>query len=152
MSIIRIAGSALVVLLMGSNPVWAIYKWTDENNVTHYDQFPPRNKKAQEIKIEKQKTPNSLGETAPARQSPGQNQSSEGAVEKVTAGGHSDTPNENCAKARQNLQILRNNKRIRIQDNGNYRILSEKERQQQMNGLKDRINATCQDGPKQQQK
>jgi len=156
MSIMNTIGFSLGVLLFISSPVWAIYKWTDKNNVTHYGQFPPKGKKAQEIEVEAEaenpRTLNTLEKRTHTRKKPAQNQSTENKEKKPSADINSTTQNNDCAKAKQNLHILSNNKRIKIQDNGVYQILSENERQQQINGLNDLINVTCQGRrPKQQQ-
>ncbi len=152
MSASKTFGSVGILLLISLNPVWAAYKWTDKNNVTHYGQFPPRDKKAQKIDIKRHKTPDSLRKQAPATPDPRQRQPVE---DKTRINAATDTRSaandKNCAKAKHNLQILSHNKRIRIEDNGSYRVLSEKEREQQINGIKDRINATCQNNPQQQQ-
>ena len=156
MSILRIIGSILVVLLIGSNPVWAVYKWTDENNVTHYSQQPPKGKKSQEIKIDKHQTPTTPQKHAPGKEKTAQPQTSQKQTAKAkakpkTTDGNSTEQNRNCAKAKQNLHILSNNKRIQIKDNGTYRTLSEEDRQQQINGLKEQISAICQNTPRQRQ-
>lgn len=151
MSIMKIIGSVLVVFLLVSNPVLALYKWTDKNNVTHYDQFPPKNQKSQEIQMKPQKTPDKPPKSTPASKTPSDNQTSQDKAKNTSTSTNTAAKDKNCAKARQNLQILSNNKRIRIKDNGNYRILPESERQRQINGLNDQINSTCQSTQKQSQ-
>jgi len=156
MSILRIIGSILVVLLLCSNPVWAVYKWTDESNVTHYSQQPPKGKKSQEIRIDNHHTPTIPQKHAPGKEKPAQPQTSQKQTANAKTKGktihtHSTDQNKNCANAKQNLQILSNNKRIRIKDNGVYRTLSEEDRQQQINGLKEQISAICQNTPRQRQ-
>ena len=151
MPFMKIIGSVLIVFLLASSPVSALYKWTDKNNVTHYDQFPPKNQKPQEIQIKPQKTPNESQKSTPTKKTPSNNQTSRDKAKDTSTSTNTADHDKNCAKARQNLQILGNNKRIRIKDNGNYRILPESERQQQINGLNDQINSTCQSIQKQSQ-
>jgi hypothetical protein len=156
MSTLRTIGVILIVLLINSNPVWAVYKWTDENNVTHYSQQPPKGKKSQEIKINNHQTPTAPQQHTPSKEKsaqtqPSQKQTAEAKTRGNTTQTHSAAQNKNCANAKQNLHILSNNKRIRIQDSGTYRTLSEEDRQQQINGMKKQISAICQDIPTQRQ-
>ncbi len=156
MSILRIISSILVVLSIAPNPVWAVYKWIDENNVTHYSQQPPKGKKSQEIRINNHQTPTIPQKHSPGKEKPAQPQTSRKHTTKAkaqdkTTHTNAAAQNKNCANAKQNLQILSNNKRIRIKDNGAYRTLSEEDRQQQINGMKEQISAICQNTPRQQQ-
>ena len=154
----NIIGATLAVILLASNPVLAVYKWTDQNNVTHYDQFPPTGQQAEEIKTTGDKVPKIPAKAPAADSSPQKNQAADGPADtsadkqqKAAADRSAAMQKENCAKARQNLAILENNQRIRIPDKGDYRVLSEQERQQQINGLKERITATCQEAAEQTQ-
>jgi len=154
MSIIKIVDSALVVLLVivGSNSAWAVYKWTDKHNVIHYDQFPPKNQKAKKIKTKNQKGNFSQTKSVPSTKTTVPKEASEEPLPSTQTKTKAIAYREDCAKAKRNLQILSNNQRIRIQDNGNYRVLSEQERQKQINGTKKKISGICQNNPQQQGK
>jgi hypothetical protein len=151
MSIIKIVGSGLVVLLVivGSNAAWAVYKWTDKHNVIHYDQFPPKNQKAKKIKTENRKEYSSQTKSVPPTKTAVQKEASKEPLPSTQTKTKAIAYREDCAKAKRNLQILSNNQRIRIQDNGNYRVLSKQERQEQINGIKEQISGICQNNPQQ---
>jgi catalase len=151
MSIIKIVGSTLVVLLVivGSNSAWAVYKWTDKHNVIHYDQFPPKNQKAKKIKTKNQKGNFSQTKSIPSTKTTVPKEASEEPRPSTQTKTKAIAYREDCAKAKRNLQILSNNQRIRIQDHGNYRVLSEQERQEQINGIKKKISGICQHNPQQ---
>lgn len=157
MSIMKIAGAMLAVMLVTSPPLLAVYKWTDKNNVTHYDQFPPQGYQAEEIETKTGKAAKKPANTTPTEQSSRENRPSRESDDKpgdkeqeAAAERSAAIQKENCAKARQNLNILENNQRIRIQDKGEYRVLSEKERQKQIDSLQERIRTTCQQDAEQE--
>jgi hypothetical protein len=128
---------------MCSTPAWAVYKWTDKNNVTHYGQFPPKGHKAKELITETQ-TPLKKPAKGPLAQEPTNKNKATNKESKTTTEPGKTTQEENCTKARHNLQILVNNRRIRIEDNGSYRVLPEEERLQQIDALNEQIGTLCQ--------
>lgn len=122
----------LALLIPALAQAQSVYRWTDENGVTHYGDREPTGRAADKVNI---RTGQSSGQ--PAQQSSPQEQVR--ALDEQQAE-HTRRANEtaaeearrkqreaNCATARSNLQVLRTNARIRIEEDGEQRYLTPEE-------------------------
>jgi len=126
----------MLALIMCTTPGLAagasVYKWTDENGVTHFGDRQPTGSKAEQVDVRS-------GNRSPTgeRQSPQerlneleQNQQNEAQEREETAAEEARRKQReaNCATARSNLDVINSNARIRTEDeDGELRYLSPEE-------------------------
>lgn len=108
----------------------SVYKWTDENGVTHFGDRQPSGKQSERVSI---KTGRPSGER---RQSPQerlsdmeeeQRQTQQRADESAAERARSKQREAACETARSNLEIIERNSRIRVEESGEARFLSSEE-------------------------
>ncbi|MDR9426238.1 MAG: DUF4124 domain-containing protein [Marinobacter sp.] len=126
----------MLALIMCATPGLAtgasVYKWTDENGVTHFGDRQPTGSKAEQVDV-RSGTRSPTGE----RQSPQerlneleQNQQNEAQEREETAAEEARRKQReaNCATARSNLDVINSNARIRTEgEDGEPRYLSPEE-------------------------
>lgn len=132
-----------------------VYKWVDQEGVTHYSQQPPETGAAKEIPV-----PGPAAAPAPATGS-----SSSGApaasdegkrteqltdeirarrAEEDRKQADSDAQrSEACKQMRANLDTLRSHGRVRIQEQDSTRVMTPEEQAQQIIDLEKRIQENC---------
>ena len=110
---------AITVALCSSATAGQYYRWTDENGVTHYTDKPPANRETKTVN-----TSNVHGSAPTSTTATEETKTSE---ETVEASPVREKSPERCAIARQNLQAINDNSRLRIKENGEFRYLNEKE-------------------------
>lgn len=126
----------MLALIMCTTPGLAagasVYKWTDENGVTHFGDRQPTGSKAEQVDVRS-------GNRSPTgeRQSPQerlneleQNQQNEAQEREETAAEEARRKQReaNCATARSNLDVINSNARIRTEgEDGEPRYLSPEE-------------------------
>ncbi len=125
-----------------------LYKWVDENGVTHFSEYPPENQSGTES-VDIRGIPSISGQGNPAAQtsetaavsSPAQ-QPLIPEVEKVENPVKSP---ELCQQARQNLAQIQTNRRVRAPDpeTGELRYLSEEEIATQLANWQKRAETYC---------
>jgi len=125
-----------------------LYKWTDENGVTHFSEYPPENQSgAESVDIRGIPSISGSSNSAPQVQetaavsAPGQ-QPLIPEVEKVENPVKSP---ELCQQARQNLAQIQANRRVRAPDpeTGELRYLSEEEIVTQQTNWQKRAETYC---------
>ena len=112
----------------------SVYKWTDENGVTHFGDRQPTGKQSESVSIRTGKPSGPGTESAPM--SPQQK------VQQITEQEAENSKNQkaravekarekqrlaNCNTARTNLEIMEKNARIKITEKGEQRYLSTEE-------------------------
>ena len=110
----------------------SVYKWTDENGVTHFGDRQPTGSKAERVNVRSGTSSDASG-NRPSPQERLQNlqehqedearQCQETAVEEARR----KQRDANCATARSNLEVIANHARIRIEENGELRYLTPEE-------------------------
>ena len=110
----------------------SVYKWTDENGVTHFGDRQPTGSKAERVNVRSGTSSDASG-NRPSPQERLQNlqehqedearQRQETAVEEARR----KQRDANCATARSNLEVIANHARIRIEENGELRYLTPEE-------------------------
>ncbi|WP_052761136.1 DUF4124 domain-containing protein [Sedimenticola thiotaurini] len=146
--VIRLLLPLLLVVFWTGAADARMYRWVDENGTTVYSQSPPPSGKATEIKVqvapptppdnasEKQTADDTPAESAADKPADGPTKAQIEESNRIKA--------ENCAAARQNLEIYTNlgNRLIRTPD-GLYKRLTEEERQQKIDESKAQVEEFC---------
>jgi hypothetical protein len=125
------------------------YKWVNEEGVTTYSQTPPKGVKAERVKVYGSKSPSGaqdsqnrvkqlrqkMADSAEDRELEKQQRQSDKTER--------ERKQKNCQAARENLHALEILGSRRYKVDGEYRRLSEEERQQLMQKEKEHIKANC---------
>lgn len=119
-----------------------VYKWVDEQGITHYDSSPPRNQDTTVI------TPKT-GHSEPVVY---EKSASAIAAEKARAAGKADPTEERltlkdpkrCKAAKSNIKKLENFGRIRVQDeDGGFHYLTEDEQKKKIKAAEKAMGEAC---------
>ncbi|MFG0382949.1 DUF4124 domain-containing protein [Pseudomonas sp. zbq_18] len=138
---------ACSVLLALSTTVSAgqIYKWVDAQGNVHFGSQPPEGQKAAEV------NPNISQPKPPAPQVTATPADSEDAVqEKLDQQAREDVAKNEaerkvyCERIRKDLAQMKANPRVRIEDGGELRRLTEEERQERISKSEASIKENCQ--------
>ena len=131
-------------LLMGLSPMCMaaqIYKWVDEQGVTHFDAQPPQGRQAETVV-----TPSSSSGTSaasPRSNTIGDQQAIDKSVKSQVAEQQAQLK-VFCEQARTNLAQLQNNPRLREEVDGEMRRLSDADRQERTAETQRQIAENCQ--------
>lgn len=141
-----VTGSLLIAL---TSPAIAgqIYQWTDSAGQTHFGSQPPQGVQSTQVSTSssKPKTP----PPAPAPAAANSEATVEDPQKAIDAKVKQDVAKQQaelkkyCETLRTNLSQLENNPRISIEENGESRRLTEKERQTQMAEAQKSIKENC---------
>ncbi|NWO05703.1 MAG: DUF4124 domain-containing protein [Alteromonadaceae bacterium] len=144
----------MLAALMAATPGLAsgqsVYKWTDENGVTHFGDRQPSGNQAEQVNVRTSRP--SGGTEAAARTSPQervreleeerereQQQREETAVEEARR----KQREANCATARSNLEMINRNARIRAEIDGEQRFLTPEEIDEQRQKFEEIAEENC---------
>jgi hypothetical protein len=125
-----------------------VYKWTDENGITHFGDRQPVGASSETVNV---RSGTSSGSAA-SRPSPQkrlgelqEQQQKETDREKETAveAARRKQRAANCESARSNLKVIDSNARIRIEENGEMRYLSPEEIAEQREKLEGIATENC---------
>ncbi len=141
--------SALLPAIAGSATAGEIYRWVDDEGVTHYSQHPPADRSAD--RIETKPEPGD----APRESRADTEEMLDSAAERVERERLEREEAERlrqsraeraawCPQARQQLEAMRNQPRVRHEDEG-YRLLTEEEVQARVRELQMKIERRCSD-------
>ena len=147
----------LLTVLMAAAPGLAtsasVYKWTDENGVTHFGDRQPTGRNAEQVNVrsgtiqgagvQRRSAQEQLDELQ-EQQAAEQQQREESAVEEARR----KQREANCNTARSNLEVINSNARIRVEENGETRYLSPEEIEQQRQKFQEIADENC--GPEQE--
>ncbi|MDI9246796.1 DUF4124 domain-containing protein [Marinobacter sp. CHS3-4] len=129
----KILALAVFVLAM---PILAsaqsVYKWTDENGVTHFGDRKPTGKQSESVSVRTGKGSGSSSSSASPQQQVDQMEQEQAEVEqdeKVSAVQEARRKQRaaNCDTAQTNLALIATGSRIKVQEDGEERYLSEEE-------------------------
>lgn len=124
-----------------------VYKWTDADGVTHFGDRQPTGTQAEQIRV-KSGQPSSANTHSSAQQQlkemeKRQQAASEESNETDAAVTRQAQRKTNCDAAQQNLEIISNNARIRITEDGEQRFLTPDEVSQQKQTYEDIVEQNC---------
>ncbi len=115
-----------------------VYRWVDENNVVHFSQQQPAHDNYTEISMVNNKNTSALPDSRVTTEAKAPS------IPETTAS--SDASNEKCISAKQNLTTLKDFDKIQYKDeNGNIKVLSELEKQQQLEMNTKQVEVYCED-------
>lgn len=129
--------SCLLSTLAGAETV---YKWVDDEGVTHFTAHPPKNRKSDAMRT-------STGRSEPidySKQFPqeGSNNAQSNVAESPRGAPSQEELDEACRRARENLKMIEEGRRIAVtDDNGEQRYLDQQEidqRAEQARQIRDR--------------
>lgn len=139
-----VAGS-LLFALSGSVTAGQIYKWVDAQGVTHFGAQPPAGQAVETLNTvvapPKPATPASKTEQPEA---PDTEQREIDRKVKEQVATQEAERKRYCETLRTNLAQLENNPRVRVEENGEVRRITEEERQSRIGEAKQKIGENCQ--------
>lgn len=142
MRLMILTGSLLLAL--GTQVVaGTIYRWVDEQGVTHFSAQPPRERAAETLRMAVPPTPPTSPATPPAPQNAAEQQRE---IEQKVKREIAETETERqryCTTLRTQLVQLENNPRVRVQDAGQVRRLTEEERQARILETRKKLTEDC---------
>ncbi|MBD3639474.1 MAG: DUF4124 domain-containing protein [Marinobacter sp.] len=119
----------LMALVPGIAHSASVYKWTDENGVTHFGDRQPTGSKAEQVSVRSGK--GSSSSTSPQEQVQAMEQEAEKRQlterERAEMEAIRKQREANCATAQSNLKIIDSNARIQVEEDGERRYLSAEE-------------------------
>ena len=126
-----------------------IYKWVDEEGVTHYTQQPPPASQASRVDVtgpgeaEIEREQRAMEQTA-AELEAAREQRRESAREEARAERQEARRAQQCAQLRENIETLADRRRLRVRDGeGRVRRLSEEERRQRLAERRAELDEHC---------
>lgn len=143
-----------IALAPGMATAGSVYKWTDDEGVTHFGDRQPPGRQAESVNI---RTGSSSG--GQQRNSPQerleqlQGQQAEQAEQKKLSAAEEARQKQrkaNCETAQQNLNILKTYSRVRVEEDGEQRYLSPEEIEERRQQFQEVADENC--GEEQPQK
>jgi hypothetical protein len=138
--------ATLLALTPALGVAQSVYKWTDENGVTHFGDRQPSGKQSERVSI---KTGRPSGDS---RQSPQerlgemeeqQRQEQQRADESAAERAQRKQREAACETARSNLDIIERNSRIRVEEDGEQRFLSPEEINEKRQEFQTMVEENC---------
>ncbi|MBL3558239.1 MULTISPECIES: DUF4124 domain-containing protein [Marinobacter] len=139
----------LAVLLVAAPAISSaasVYKWTDENGVTHFGDRQPSGQQSEPVSIRTGKrsesnrqSPQEQVKALEEREAEQAERQEESAAEQARR----KQREANCETARSNLSILKRNSRIRVEEDGEQRYLSEEEIEEQRTKFEEIADENC---------
>ena len=136
----RAAAASLVLVFSATALAGQIYKWVDDQGVTHFDARPPEGKPS--VSVSPAAPAPSSPTPAPLRAPDTQQQRYDDQV-KAQLAEQQDKLKAFCDQARSNLAQLKNNPRVREEVDGEMHRLSEDERQSRMAETQKAVDDNC---------
>ncbi len=144
-----VAAPILAALLTPSLHADEVFKWVDEQGITHYEERAPADKEYSKVTTYGEvpsggaEAKKRLEQQRADKKTAGE-KGAEYAEQKKLADDQAKIRAENCKGARSNLKTIQENARVRILgDDGEFRYLSEEERQQQLDSANETIAENC---------
>jgi len=132
MNIVRASAAVLVFVSMMNAGAQSIYKWVDEDGVTHFSEQRPQGIEAERIAVRvqsgssRQSAPESAAPAASAARRPEQKEPA--TEDRSAAAADKEIRSENCAKARERLETYETSRRLYRQlDDGDREYLDDDE-------------------------
>lgn len=138
-----IFAAMITLALSATSQAAQIYKWVDDQGVTHFDAQPPAGRQTQQIDIQKPPAPPASTPSNPAIDGQAEQRAIDTQVKKKIAQEQSKRA-EDCKILRTNLAQLQNNPRVREQVEGGLKRLTEEERQGRITETQKAIEDYCQ--------
>jgi hypothetical protein len=135
----NIVGSALLLLFtVGATENVTVYRWVDKNNVVHFSQHQPAHDEYTELSV--------VTQSSKTNQDSKQEAVSDdtASFEVADANSVSNADNAQCKEARENVRILETFEKVQFTGaDGEIRMLSAKEKEQQLAVSKKQVEVYC---------
>jgi hypothetical protein len=137
-----IFAAMITLALSATSQAAQIYKWVDDQGVTHFDAQPPAGRQTQQIDIQKPPAPSAPNPSKPVIDGQAEQRAVDTEVKKKIAQ-EQNKRTEDCKILRTNLAQLQNNPRVREQVEGGLKRLTEEERQGRITETQKAIEDYC---------
>ncbi|HTF84513.1 MAG TPA: DUF4124 domain-containing protein [Cellvibrio sp.] len=119
-----------------------VYKWVDENGVTHFSEHPPKNTQTEVIKPKTgHSEPVNYESAAPTNNADAAATAQQQAEEDVARALKDPT---RCAVARKNMETLQNFGRVKVKgEDGSFHYLTPEEQQERIRSTQQAIDESC---------
>lgn len=140
---LTVLASGLALALCGNAMAAQVYKWVDAQGVTHFGAQPPQGQQVETVN-----TVVAPGEsvTAPTPASQEKSEPDQQSIDRKVKQQVAEQEAERkryCETMRTNLAQLQNNPRVRVEENGETRRITEEERQARITETRDKIAENC---------
>ncbi|MCQ4296673.1 DUF4124 domain-containing protein [Pseudomonas stutzeri] len=133
----------LLLALCGNVMAAQVYKWVDAQGVTHFGAQPPQGQQVETVNtVTAPAKPVAAPEPAEQNEAEADQSSIDRKVKQQVAAQETERK-AYCETMRTNLAQLQNNPRVRVNDNGETRRLTEEERQSRISETRDKIAENC---------
>jgi hypothetical protein len=139
----RFLAGGLLLALCGNVMAAQVYKWVDAQGVTHFGAQPPQGQQVETVNTVTAPAKSAATPQPPAQEEADADQSSIDRKVKQQVAAQEAERKRYCETMRTNLAQLQNNPRVRVEDNGETRRLTEEERQSRINETRDKIAENC---------
>ena len=133
----------LIIVACSNLPAAAatLYKWVDSDGVTHYDQTPPNNIRAQVVEI----NDNRSATREPKSEPESVNLQQDSQPSRLAEGSAQPSPHQLAQQQSEppELKLLQTKVRQHDSDSGDYRYLPDEEKLAQINQMRDYIRQQC---------
>jgi len=132
-----LVGSLLSSAQLGAE---SIYRWVDDEGVTHFTAHPPQNRESTLISSKKNsgRQTNSSKETPPAgpaaedEKAPESSQTANADGQRLRVGPSEEERQKACERALANIRALEGGRRVQIEDGDSFRYLTEAEQTERL--------------------
>jgi len=135
----NIVGSALLLLFtVGATENVTVYRWVDKNNVVHFSQHQPAHNEYTELSVVTKTSKTNQGSEEET------NNDETASFEVADASNDENANNAQCNEARENVRILETFEKVQFTGtDGEVRMLSAKEKEQQLAVSKKQVEVYC---------
>lgn len=140
---LTVLASGLALALCGNAMAAQVYKWVDAQGVTHFGAQPPQ---GQQVETVNTVVAPGKSVTAPAPASQEKSEPDQQSIDRRVKQQVAEQEAERkryCETMRTNLAQLQNNPRVRVEENGETRRITEEERQARITETRDKIAENC---------
>jgi hypothetical protein len=140
---LTVLASGLALALCGNAMAAQVYKWVDAQGVTHFGAQPPQ---GQQVETVNTVVAPGKSVTAPAPASQEKSEPDQQSIDRKVKQQVAEQEAERkryCETMRTNLAQLQNNPRVRVEENGETRRITEEERQARITETRDKIADNC---------
>ncbi|MBU0562377.1 MAG: DUF4124 domain-containing protein [Gammaproteobacteria bacterium] len=133
----------LVLALCGNVMAAQVYKWVDAQGVTHFGAQPPQ---GQQVETVNTVTAPAKSTTMPAPVAEDETEVDQQSIDRKVKRQVAEQETERkryCETMRTNLAQLQNNPRVRVEEKGESRRITEEERQARIAETRDKIAENC---------
>lgn len=150
MNIKTVVLAITLILVPAMASAASVYKWTDDNGVTHFGDRQPTGRQSESVNI-KTGSSNSGGQQRSAQEQvraidDARKEQGERTNLSAVEEARQKQRKANCETAQSNLNVINSNTRIRVDDNGEQRYLAPEEIEEQRQKFQQIADDNCNPG------